>query len=100
MVGHHFDILGSTRAVTQAATIAESHDYDPWGLENASPRAGERDEGGVQREGAADVAGAGAGANGFAAVFTTESGPMVPQGTGPRPTTRGAAVNNVFINNS
>ena len=30
---YHFDILGSTRAVTQAATIVESHDYDPWGLE-------------------------------------------------------------------
>jgi RHS repeat-associated protein len=30
---YHFDILGTTRSVTQGATIIESHDYDPWGLE-------------------------------------------------------------------
>jgi len=30
---YHLDILGSTRAVTQGATVVESHDYDPWGLE-------------------------------------------------------------------
>jgi len=30
---YHFDMIGSTRAVTQGTTIVESHDYDPWGLE-------------------------------------------------------------------
>ena len=30
---YHFDMLGSTRSVTQGSTVVESHDYDPWGLE-------------------------------------------------------------------
>jgi RHS repeat-associated protein len=30
---YHFDIIGTTRSVTQGSTVVESHDYDPWGLE-------------------------------------------------------------------
>jgi len=29
---YHLDALGSTRAVTQGATITESYDFEPWGL--------------------------------------------------------------------
>lgn len=29
---YHFDALGSTRAVTQNATVTESYDFEPWGL--------------------------------------------------------------------
>lgn len=29
---YQFDILGSTRAVVQGATVVQSNDYDPWGL--------------------------------------------------------------------
>jgi RHS repeat-associated protein len=29
---YHTDLLGSTRAVVQGATVAESYDYDPWGV--------------------------------------------------------------------
>lgn len=29
---YHTDLLGSTRAVTDSATILESYDYDPWGV--------------------------------------------------------------------
>ncbi len=29
---YHTDLLGSTRAVVQGATVTESYDYDPWGV--------------------------------------------------------------------
>ena len=29
---YHPDLLGSTRAVVQGATVTESYDYDPWGV--------------------------------------------------------------------
>jgi RHS repeat-associated protein len=29
---YHTDLLGSTRAVLQGATVVESYDFDPWGL--------------------------------------------------------------------
>jgi len=29
---YHTDLLGSTRAVVEGATVVESYDYDPWGL--------------------------------------------------------------------
>ena len=29
---YHTDLLGSTRAVVQGATVVESYDFDPWGL--------------------------------------------------------------------
>jgi RHS repeat-associated protein len=29
---YHRDLLGSTRAVVDSATVVESYDYDPWGL--------------------------------------------------------------------
>jgi RHS repeat-associated protein len=29
---YHRDLLGSTRAVTEGATVVESYDYDPWGV--------------------------------------------------------------------
>ena len=29
---YHLDLLGSTRAVVQGASVTESYDYDPWGV--------------------------------------------------------------------
>jgi RHS repeat-associated protein len=48
---YHFDALGSTRAVTQGATITESYDFEPWGLLMAGrTRAGTTKEGFTSKE--------------------------------------------------